>query len=110
MKFSITKEIILEAFLTTSKAAASKSTIPALEGLLLELSDNKLTITGYNSTLGNKSFAEKKERKDANGHFIGYRNGLNLNDDVCDTSEWSVEIIKARTERMVAEIMKMFAL
>ena len=69
-----------------------------------------LTITGYNSTLGNKSFAEKKERKDANGHFIGYRNGLNLNDDVCDTSEWSVEIIKARTERMVAEIMKMFAL
>ena len=43
-----------------------------------------LTITGYNSTLSNKSFAEKKERKDNNGHYIGYRNGLNLNDDVCD--------------------------
>ena len=52
MKFSVAKEIILEAFNTTSKAAASKSTIPALEGLLLELSDNKLTVTGYNLEIG----------------------------------------------------------
>lgn len=35
-----------------------------------------LTITGYNSTLSNKAFNEKKERKDNNGHYIGYRNGL----------------------------------
>lgn len=69
-----------------------------------------LTITGYNSTLSNKAFAEKKERKDANGQYIGYRNGLNLNDDVCDKDEWTVEIIKARTDRMVKEIMTMFAL
>lgn len=69
-----------------------------------------LTITGYNSTLSNKAFAEKKERKDSNGQYIGYRNGLNLNDDVCDKDEWTVEIIKARTDRMVREIMAMFAL
>lgn len=69
-----------------------------------------LTITGYNSTLSNKAFAEKKERKDTNGQYIGYRNGLNLNDDVCDKDEWTVEIIKARTDRMVKEIMAMFAL
>lgn len=69
-----------------------------------------LTITGYNSTLSNKSFAEKKERKDNNGHYIGYRNGLNLNDDVCDKEEWTIEIIKNRTDRMVKEIMEMFAL
>ena len=68
-----------------------------------------LTITGYNSTLGNKSFEEKKERKDNNGNYIGYRNGLNLNEDVCDKEKWTVEIIKARTDRMVNEIMKMFA-
>jgi hypothetical protein len=48
-----------------------------------------LTITGYNSTLSNKAFAEKKERKDNNGQYIGYRNGLNLNDDVCDKDEYS---------------------
>lgn len=69
-----------------------------------------LTITGYNSTLSNKAFAEKKERKDANGQYIGYRNGLNLNDDVCDKDEWTVDIIKERTDRMVKEIMTMFAL
>lgn len=69
-----------------------------------------LTITGYNSTLSNKAFAEKKERKDSNGQYIGYRNGLNLNDDVCDKDEWTVDIIKARTDRMVKEIMTMFAL
>jgi len=69
-----------------------------------------LTITGYNSILSNKAFAEKKERKDANGQFIGYKNGLNLNSDVCDKDAWTVEIIQQRTERMVKEIIEMFAL
>jgi len=69
-----------------------------------------LTITGYNSTLSNKAFSEKKERKDANGQYIGYRNGLNLNNDVCDKEVWTVEIIRACTDRMVAEILNMFAL
>ncbi len=69
-----------------------------------------LTITGYNSTLSNKAFFEKKNRKDTNGNYIGYRNGLNLNDDVCDKDKWTVNIIKARTDRMVKEIMSMFAL
>ena len=69
-----------------------------------------LTITGYNSTLSNKSFQEKKERKDSSGHFIGYRNGLNLNQDVCDKDEWTVNNILARSDRMVKEIMEMFAL
>ncbi len=67
-----------------------------------------LTITGYNSTLGNKSFQEKKERKDTNDHYIGYRNGLNLNRDVCDKEEWTVEIIKERTKFLVKQIMELF--
>lgn len=69
-----------------------------------------LTITGYNSTLGNKSFEEKKDRKDSNGAFIGYRNGLNLNSDVCDKDEWTIDIIKARTDRLVGQILTMFQL
>lgn len=69
-----------------------------------------LTITGYNSALGNKSFTEKKERKDVNGRYIGYRNGLNINDDVCDKDEWTVDVIKSRTERMVDLIMEKFCL
>lgn len=69
-----------------------------------------LTLTRYNPTLGNKSFAEKRDRKDAKGNSIGYKNGLKLNDDVRDKDTWSVDCIKARTKRMVEEIMTMFAL
>lgn len=69
-----------------------------------------LTITGYNSTLSNKSFEEKKERRDSNGNYIGYKNTLNLNDDVRDKDEWTVDVIKARTDRIVREIMEMFKL
>ena len=69
-----------------------------------------LTITGYNSSLGNKAFNEKKERKDNNGKPIGYRNGLNLNDDVCDKDEWTVDIIRTRTDRLVKDIIARFAL
>ena len=66
-----------------------------------------LTITGYSSALSNKSFEEKKERKDSNGAFIGYRKGLNLNVDVCDKSEWTVDMISARTDTLVTQILAM---
>ena len=52
MKFSCAKDIILDAVMTVSKAAASKSTISALEGVLIELNENLLTITGYNLEIG----------------------------------------------------------
>ncbi|WP_243299638.1 DUF262 domain-containing protein [Bacillus litorisediminis] len=69
-----------------------------------------LTITGYNSTLSNRSFEEKKERKDNNGNYVGYRNGLNLNADVVTEEKWTVDIITKRTQRMVDKIMTMFSL
>lgn len=69
-----------------------------------------LTLTRYNPTLGNKSFAEKRDRKDGKGNSIGYKNGLKLNEDVRDKDTWSVECIKARTKRMVEEIMTIFTL
>ena len=69
-----------------------------------------LTITGYNSTLSNKSFQEKRDRKDNNGKFIGYRNGLNLNDDVFVHEKWTVDIIKERTDKMVEIVMDLFKL
>ena len=55
MKFSCNKDTFLEAVVTTSKAASAKSTIPALEGLLLELEDNTLSMTGYNLEIGIKT-------------------------------------------------------
>lgn len=67
-----------------------------------------LTITGYNSTLGNKSFEEKRDRVDKSGAYIGYKNGLNLNADICNKDKWTVDSIKERTNKMVPAIMEMF--
>lgn len=69
-----------------------------------------LTITGYNSNLGNLSFVEKRDKRDRNGNPIGYKNGLYLNNDLRDATKWTeVDIVK-RTELLVDEIMKLFPL
>lgn len=51
LKFSCEKVILLNAVNTASRTVASKSSIPALEGLLLEGSD-VLTLSGYNMQTG----------------------------------------------------------
>ncbi|MBE6908059.1 MAG: DNA polymerase III subunit beta [Ruminococcaceae bacterium] len=52
MKFSCEKLTLQNAIGTASRAVASKSSIPALEGLLLVCSGETLTVTGYNMQLG----------------------------------------------------------
>ena len=69
-----------------------------------------LTITAYNSNLGNKSFEEKKVRQDKDSKYIGYKNGFYLNQNVCNKDKWTIENIKKRTDDMVKEIMELFAL
>lgn len=69
-----------------------------------------LTITGFNSNLSNRPFANKRDMKNDNGKFIGYKNGLNLNSDVADKDAWTVETIVARTDRLVADILKLFVI
>ena len=51
MKFSCEKALLLPAITTASRATAPKSSIPALEGILLE-ADRELRITGYNLETG----------------------------------------------------------
>lgn len=48
MKFHIEKSVFEDAISTAIRAVASKSSISALEGLLLEAEDGTLTVTGYN--------------------------------------------------------------
>ncbi len=68
-----------------------------------------LTITGYNSTLGNKSFEEKRDRKSKDGkRFIGYKNGLEINREIADKNSWTVEDIQVRTKELVDELMKVY--
>lgn len=51
MKFSCEKALLQAAIATSSRAASPKSTIPALEGILLE-ADTQLRLTGYNLETG----------------------------------------------------------
>lgn len=67
-----------------------------------------LTITGFNSTLGNKSFEEKRDRKNKEGKYIGYKNGLGINNDIANKDTWTIEDITARTKVIVDKLVEMY--
>lgn len=69
-----------------------------------------LTISGFNSALGNKSFEDKRDRTDRQGRAVGYKNGLKLNADLAAAQAWSVSMIEARTVKLVDQVMNRFAL
>jgi len=52
MKFACEKFLLLAAILTASRAAATKSPVPLLEGLLLEAGEDSVTISGYDLKTG----------------------------------------------------------
>lgn len=52
MKLTCSKEKLCEAVANVSRAVASKSTILALEGILLKAKDHSLMLTGYDLELG----------------------------------------------------------
>ena len=51
VKFSCEKALLQQAVSTVSRAVATKSSIPALEGILLECED-VLRLSGYNMQTG----------------------------------------------------------
>lgn len=66
-----------------------------------------LTISGYNSALGNKSFVEKRDRQ-KDGSPVGYRNGLWLNEELAEAESWSIEQIQERTNALVHQVLGLF--
>lgn len=68
-----------------------------------------LTITGYNQNLSNMSFEQKRDRTSKDKKEIGYKNGLYLNEDVVTQSEWTVDKIKNRTDRLVKILIDMYS-
>lgn len=52
MKFSCEKYLLLNAITTASRAAAVKSSVAALEGLLIEAGENKISVSGYDLKTG----------------------------------------------------------
>lgn len=69
-----------------------------------------LTISGFNSALGNKSYEEKRNRTDRQGRKVGYKNGLKLNEDLVNATGWSVRQIDTRTEKLVQQVANSFKL
>ncbi|WP_117880495.1 DUF262 domain-containing protein [Aureibaculum luteum] len=69
-----------------------------------------LTLTGYNSQLSNMSLVKKQNRKSKDGKFIGFKNGLYINEKVSDISEWKQENINNRTDELVNSALEIFKL
>lgn len=69
-----------------------------------------LTISGFNSALGNKSFEDKRDRVDRQGRAVGYKNGLKLNEDLAAAAGWSVDQIDTRTDKLVQQVTQLFKL
>ncbi len=69
-----------------------------------------LTLTGYNQSLSNFDFEKKRDRTDASGNFIGYKNGLFLNAGLKDRSNWNKEDIVSRNADLVRFALDIFAL
>lgn len=67
-----------------------------------------LTITGYNSSLSNFSFVQKRDRTNKEGKFIGYKNGLEVNHELANKDSWTINDIEERTERLVNEVLDLY--
>jgi uncharacterized protein with ParB-like and HNH nuclease domain len=59
-----------------------------------------LTLTGYNPNLSNKPFADKREEL--------IKSKLSLNAFFQDTSDWSAEVIRARSQEVARKVVKMW--
>jgi uncharacterized protein with ParB-like and HNH nuclease domain len=69
-----------------------------------------LTISGFNSSLGNKSFEEKRDRMDRQGRYVGYKNGLSLNADLATMDSWTTDKIDDRTRLLVEQVLSIYRL
>ena len=77
-----------------------------------------LTLTQYNSEMGNKPFIVKRDLTDAHERYIGYKNELATKDGlneyivyVTESSErieWTPDEIKSRTKILVDKILEIF--
>ncbi len=88
MKFSCEKALLQGAIATTSRATSPKSSIPALEGILLE-ADTELRLTGYNLETGIRAVVPADVRESGSLVLSARMFGdivRNLPDDMVDFS------------------------
>lgn len=64
MNFSCEKALLNAAINTAGRAVSAKSSIPALEGILLEAAAGKITLTGYNLETGIRTTLEASVKEE----------------------------------------------
>jgi len=67
-----------------------------------------LTLTGYNSKLSNFAFDKKRDRANKDDTYVGYKNGLFLNENLKDEIEWNQEKIVNRGGKLRKLILNLF--
>lgn len=97
MRFSCEKALLQGAINTAGRTVAAKSSIAALEGVLMEVTDGRLTLTGYNLETGIETTLEVQAAEEGSivlsprlfGDIV-----RNLPDDVvtCTVSDLNVNI------------------
>jgi len=50
----------------------------------------------------------KRDCKDRQGRYVGYKNGLNLNMDLVKCKKWAMGNIDLRTQKLVEQRIKLF--
>ena len=60
MKFTCNRQLMWETVSNTSRAVITKSSVPALEGLLIKAHPDSITITGYDLEIGISANMEAK--------------------------------------------------
>ena len=69
-----------------------------------------LTVTGYNSSLSNLSFVDKRDRTNQQKLYVGYKNGLEINKEIAQKDSWTIDDITKRTNSLVNDLLLLFAL
>lgn len=69
-----------------------------------------LTLTGFNPNLSNRPFEQKRDMEDINNNYIGYKNGMYLNEQLSTKESWTKEDIADRGEKLIQEVWNLFKL
>ncbi|WP_051190272.1 DUF262 domain-containing protein [Mycobacterium sp. UM_WGJ] len=69
-----------------------------------------LTLTGYNSSLSNRKFEDKRDHTNEKGRYTGFRNGLSLNADLADAHAWTADQMRERRQRLAEQAFDLFRL
>ncbi len=68
LKFSCNKQNLVDAVSNVQRSVSSKSTIPALEGILIKAQNQKIELYGYNLELGIKTYIDANVQE--NGEIV----------------------------------------